>query len=411
MLEAEKAVLSCVLLDNESLHSVSHNLSPEDFSVISYKNMFSHMLSLAAESKPIDVTTLTAKGSEASSIIALHDHVATAANINHYAGIVRDASQKRQLLEVAEDIKDLVDSDQSAYDCVLETERNILAIRSTEVQGRTRSISDLGNELFDLVKERMEDGSGFFGHRTGLKDLDRHLGGMQDGETLVLAGRPSMGKSSVATQILLNRAKEGASCLFFSLEMSHHMCGMRMMSQLSGLPMSRIKAGKVNMDKLEKAREGLRDMKIWIDDTGAIKVPQIRATCRRIAAEGALDLVVVDYLQLCGGTTRDGRERDVAEASAGLKAIAKEFSIPVIILSQLNRSCEARDDKRPRLSDLRESGAIEQDADGVVMVYRHGAYYDEADKSEIELIIRKNRNGPLGTAFVSWDPECMSVRD
>lgn len=415
-LKAEQAVLNSLLLDNDSLYKISGFLTPEDFSTITYGKMFARAKELIPESKPFDVATLSSEGFLLSEIIDLHDIVPTAANVEHYASLVKDYSRRRSLLSVASHIESLVESGASADDCVREAEREILSIRnSVGEQGRARSVKDLSTELMEVIKKRMEEGGGFFGHRTGLQELDSLLGGMQDGETLILAGRPSMGKSSVATQIILNRAMEGGRCLFHSLEMSHSMCVMRMLAQLSSLSMSRIKNGNVrgdNFERLSSAKQLLSSFPIWIDDTGAISVPNIRATARRIAAEaGGLDLLVVDYLQLCGGNGRDGRERDVAEASAGLKAIAKEFSMPVIVLSQLNRSCEMRDDKRPRLSDLRESGAIEQDADGVVMVYRPGAYSHDVPEGDIELIVRKNRNGPLGTAYAKWDPESMGVRN
>lgn len=415
MLE-EEAVLGSILLDNNCIHTITPILQPLDFSVRSYQEVYSTMLDLVGKNKPIDTTVLASSGFDLPMLVDLTEAVATSANAEHYAGLVKERSQKRQLKGIATELQAMAEhKGLTAEECVLEAERRILSIRQRETQGRTRSIGELSEELYEIVQARIDSGEGFFGHKTGFTALDELTGGMQDGETLVVAGRPSMGKSSVATQIILNRAKEGSHCLFFSLEMSHHMCGLRMLAQLSGLAMSNIKTGRLlgnSVDVLKANKQNIKEMPIWIDDTGAITVPKIRSVCRRVKNEsGRLDLVVVDYLQLCGGTTKDGRERDVAEASAGLKAIAKEFEIPVIILSQLNRSCEARDDKRPRLSDLRESGAIEQDADGVIMVYRHAAYYQEANPSEIELIVRKNRNGPLGTATVHWDPESMGVRD
>ena len=412
----EQAVLGSILIDNNCVHNITPILQPHDFQVRTHSEIYSAMLDLVDNNKPIDSTVLATQGFELTTLLDLSEAVATSANAEHYAQIVKERSQKRQLKGIAVELQDMAEGKvMSAEECVLEAERRILSIRQNETQGRTRSLAELTEEVGKIVEARIESGGGFFGHRTGLTALDEITGGMQNGETLVIAGRPSMGKSSVATQVLLNRAQEGAHCLFFSLEMSHHMCSMRMMAQLSGLSMSHIKTGRLlgdNVQRFHKAQEDMKDLKIWIDDTGAITVPKIRAVCRRIKSEsGKLDLVVVDYLQLCGGTTRDGRERDVAEASAGLKAIAKEFEIPVVILSQLNRSCEARDDKRPRLSDLRESGAIEQDADCVIMVYRHAAYYQEANPGEVELIVRKNRNGALAAAHVEWDPQSMGVRN
>lgn len=412
-IDVEQAVLSSILLDNQSIYKIPF-LTPEDFTTPTHNQLYRTALNFIAQSKPVDVATLTAEGFPFRTIVELHDIVPTAANIEHYAKAVKDFSRRRALREVAAHITALVDDGVDADECVREAEREILSIRNDSGEkGRARKVGELSNELMEVVRKRIEDGGGFFGKRTGLNELDSLLGGMQDGETLVLAGRPSSGKSSTATQIILNRAKEGDNCLFHSLEMSHSMCVMRMISQLSSISMNRIKGGNVRdvgLEKLRAANEELSSYPIWIDDTGAISIPNIRATARRIAAEaGKLDLLVVDYLQLCGGNGKDGRERDVAEASAGLKAIAKEFSMPVIILSQLNRSCEMRDDKRPRLSDLRESGAIEQDADAVVMVYRPAVYSTENDESELELIVRKNRNGPLGTAYAKWDPESMRV--
>jgi len=412
-LAAEEAVLGSILLENPTLFSVCSLLDPEDFSVTTYANIYRAMVKLGNASKPIDATTLVTEGFDVSTVMDLMETVATAANIEHYADIVKDGSQKRKLSAASAQIQHLAVSDAPAAECVAEAEKRILAIRHTETMGDTYELGAVGKEVYELVEQRMAEGGNFFGHRTGFTELDDALGGMQNGETLVLAGRPSMGKSSVAAQILLNRAKEGASCAFFSLEMSRQMCTMRMMSQLSGVPMSKIKSGRLTpkgLERIRKTKDDMQDYKIFVGDKGDISVPEIRSVCRRLKARaGHLDLVVVDYLQLCGGTGRDGRERDVAEASSGLKAIAKEFELPVIILSQLNRSCEARDDKRPRLSDLRESGAIEQDADSVVMVYRPFVYSPSSDEGEIELIIRKNRNGPLGTAAVSWHPESMSV--
>lgn len=412
----EQAVLGSILIDNNCIHNITPILQPHDFLTRTYGEIYSTMLDLTEQNKPIDSTMLVTRGFELPTLLDLTDSVATSANAEHYAQVVKEKSQKRQLKGIATELQGLTEhGGMSAEECVMEAERRILSIRQHDTGGGAQSIGEIARELEEIVKARIESGEGFFGHSTGFAALDELTGGMQNGETFVVAGRPSMGKSSVATQILLNRANDGGHCLFFSLEMSKHMVGLRMIAQMSGLPMSRIKAGRLiggSVENFHATCFQFQKMQIRVDDTGAITVPQIRAKCRRMKAEtGKLDLVVVDYLQLCGGTTRDGRERDVAEASAGLKAIAKEFSIPVIILSQLNRSCEARDDKRPRLADLRESGAIEQDADAVIMVYRHAAYYQEANPGEIELIIRKNRNGPLGTATVEWCPESMGVRD
>lgn len=412
----EEAFLGSVLLDNRSLYNVNSALETLDFSVKSYGEIYEKMRELASKNKPIDVAVLASCGFSSELLSRLTSASSIPAHIDSYAQIIKEGSRKRALKSIGSELLHMSESKAlTADECVYEAERRILSIRAKEVDGHTRSVGDLSDELYEMIEERRQSGENFFGHRTGLTALDELTGGMQDGEVFVVAGRPSMGKSSVATQILLNRAAANAPCLFFSLEMSHHMCGLRMLSQISGIPMSLIKTGRLLGNSVERFAEARRKMKglpIWIDDTGSITVPKIISTCRRIQSEaGGLSMVVVDYLQLCGGTTRDGRERDVAEASSGLKALAKEFNLPVVVLSQLNRSCEARPDKRPMLSDLRESGAIEQDADCVIMVYRHAAYDSSANPGEVELIVRKNRNGPLGTVTVQWDPSSMGVRD
>ena len=411
----ETAVLGSILLDNSVIHSVATILKPEDFSIHTNRSIYQSMLDLSEKQCAIDNVTLSGRGFDLPYLLQLQEEVASAVNVEHYAKAVRDQSRKRALVYAGERIRMLGESaDVEADEALLDAEKLVLGLRSAEVETRVRDIKSLAAEVYEQALRTTPESEGY---KTGLTEFDNLTGGLQPGETCVVAGRPSMGKSSLATQILLNMALQSKTALMFSLEMSHAVCTQRLLSQYTGVSAQRIRLGasRLSDTELVRLRQGKEDLSklagVWIDDSSAATIPKMASVCRRIKAEAkALDLIVVDYLQLIASGNSGNREQDISQASRALKALSKEMECPVLILSQLNRSCEMRDDKRPRLSDLRESGAIEQDADCVVMVYRHHVYQESADPSEMELIIRKQRNGPLGVCHVEWDSECMRLK-
>jgi replicative DNA helicase len=423
-LEAEQSVLGGLLLDNDAADKVGDVLADADFYSEAHRLIYQHVLRLIADGKPADVVT----GSEslASSqkldyigglayLGALVGNVPTAANIRHYAQIVRDRSILRQLAATAGDIADAAYNPlgRSAKEVLDQAEAKVLHIAEQGSRGAQQVVT-IGTLLAGVV-DRIEtlynrdDPSDVTGVPTGFSDLDRMTSGMQPGDLVVVAGRPSMGKTSLALNIGEHVAlAAGLPVVVFSMEMGASQLALRLIGSVGRLDQHKLRTGRLAADDWEKltaALGRLNEAPILIDETPALNAIEVRSRARRLMRTyGKLGLVIVDYLQLMqASTTGENRATEISEISRSMKSLAKELKVPVMALSQLNRSLEQRPNKRPVMSDLRESGAIEQDADVILFIYRDEVYNpDTQDKGVAEIIIGKQRNGPIGTVRLTF---------
>jgi len=428
-LEAEKAVLSALLLDNDAIHSVYTEVVPDDFYHPAHRQLYISMLSLQDSNQPVDLHTLgdylnTQKTLDAIGgpvfLAEIADYEATAANVIHHARIVRDKSVKRSLISVATEIAESGFDQADAADHLLDAaESKIFEIGQQRARTAFRSLHDEMNEALDYVELLIQRGGQLTGVPTDFKDFDEMTGGLQPGELVVIAARPSMGKTALALNIARNAAIEhGKRVSIFSLEMTKRALALRLLASEARFDFSGVRKGFGRPEDLRKLTEAggkLADAHIWIDDSGLITILEIKAKCRRLASERGLDLVIVDYLQLAHSDTPNQRkDLEIGEISHGLKALAKELDIPVIALSQLNRGPEQRDPdkRRPNMGDLRESGAIEQDADVIAFIYRDEVYNPTEENHGIaELIIAKQRNGPTGTVKLQFSARYALFHD
>ena len=428
-LEAEKAVLSALLLDNNAVHSVLNEVAPDDFYHPSHQQIYRAMLALQDENEPVDLHTLSdylnaQKRLDAVGGIVflseLADYEATAANVLYHARIVRDKSVKRNLIRVAAQIAESsYEQTDEAEQLLDEAESRIFELGQAKARTTFTSLDTGLHEAMDHVELLMEQSGELTGVPTGFKDLDADTGGLQPGELIVVAARPSMGKTALALNMARNAAVEhGKRVAIFSLEMTKRSLVLRLLASEAQVNFTNFRKGYGNVEahrKLTAAASNLSGAHIWMDDTGTITILEIKAKCRRLKSEHGLDLVMVDYLQLAHGNTPTHRkDLEIAEISHGLKSLAKELDIPVIALSQLNRGPEQRDPdkRRPNMGDLRESGAIEQDADVIAFIYRDEVYNPTDENHGLaELIIAKQRNGPTGTIKLQFDGQFARFRD
>jgi replicative DNA helicase len=426
--EAEASVLGALLLDNTAFDNVADIVAVDDFYRHQNQTIFKAISELIRAARPADVITVferlqsLGKAESADGIQYLNDlaqYVPSANNVRRYAELVRDRSILRKLVKAGDDIAD------SAFDShgltpaeVLEqAERHILSIREQGVAGReAKGVDYQINRFLTQLQERADSPDQRNGVQTGFAELDNATDGFQAGDLVVIAGRPSMGKTAMAMNIAEHCAiEQRLPVLVFSLEMSADQLTQRMVGSIGRIDQKRLKRGTLNdheWSQVSEAVEVFRGATLDIQDTGVETISGVRSAARRAARQHkALGLIVVDYLQLLNGNTGDkssaeSRATEVAQISRGLKLLAKEMQCPVIALSQLNRSVESRPDKRPLMSDLRESGAIEQDADTIMFVYRDEVYTKDACEQPgvAEIIIGKQRNGPTGVVKLSWSP-------
>jgi len=420
-LEAERAVLGGIIIENEAMGRVHEHVSPEDFYREAHRKIFAHMVGLSQENQAIDLVTL---GDSLSSqgqldevggiayLASLPDSVPVTTNLAQYALIVREKSVLRRLLEANAEISEHVLGGEMTFQEILDfAERTIFAVTEFKATSAFTHISKVLEKAFAHIEMLYERKEAVTGIPTGLVGLDRMLAGLQNSDLIILAARPSMGKTAFALNLCQHAALRARVPVgFFSLEMSKEQLVMRILTSEAKVNASRVRTGSLDDDdwqRLIKAAEGMYDAPIYIDDTPGLNIHEVRAKVRRLKQEANLGLLVVDYLQLMSGSSKAAsREQEISEISRGMKGIAKELNIPVIALSQLNRSLESRTDKRPIMSDLRESGAIEQDADIIMFIYRDWVYKrksspeaeeDEELQRKAEIIIGKQRNGPTGT--------------
>lgn len=412
-LEAERSILGGILIDTEAIHRVLEILEPEAFYRESHREIFQTFLSLYEKSEPIDLVTvanylqraqrLEAIGG-AAYLAELADQVPTTANIGTYAKIVHQQSILRRLITGANDISRIAygGSEQPVDELVDQAEKIIFDIAQRKISRSFFTLRELVKDTFKTIEQRFEQKTHVTGAPTGFTDLDRMLSGLQPSDLIIVAGRPSMGKTSLALSFVLNAATSaGVPGAFFSLEMSKEQVVQRLLCSQARVDAGRLRGGFLSdsdWPKLTRAAGVLSEAPIYIDDTPSLSVLEVRAKARRLQKEKGLGMVLVDYLQLMRGIGKiESREREISEISRSLKALAKELNVPVVALSQLNRAVENRQDRRPLMADLRESGAIEQDADVILFVYRDEMYNRESpDKGLAEIIVGKQRNGPTG---------------
>lgn len=427
-LDAEKAVLSAILLDNNAIHAIVTEVDVESFYHPAHQALYRAMLSLKDTNKPVDLVTLSdyLKSNDLLESIGgpvalaeIADYEATSANIVHYARIVREKSVKRGLIRVASEIVNLGFDESQASDVALdEAESRIFALSQEQAKSTLSPLNVEVHSAINHIEMLMNRGGDLTGLPTNYAVLDSMTGGLQPGDLIIIAARPSMGKTALALNLARNVAVDhGKKVAVFSLEMTTQSLVMRLLASEAKVDASAFRNGFISVEShgaLVRAAEKLSAADIFIDDSPAATVLEIRAKCRRMHAQGGLDLVIVDYLQLARGSNNPAsREQEISEISRGLKGLAKELNIPVIALSQLNRGPESRkDDKRPILADLRESGAIEQDADIIGFIYRDVVYNPETEHQDMaELLIRKQRNGPTGTVKLEFLGRFALFRD
>jgi replicative DNA helicase len=415
-LEAEQSVLGSVLLDNEAYGIVEGTIRADNFYKEGHRKIFRAMERLAQRSEPIDLVTLTEELRQTSELenvgsvpylIGLADSVPTAAYAENYARIVREKSTLRDLISASGQIMQNAYDQSAPLEQVLDrAESSIFELSSSKISHAFETMPALVSETFAHINELFANPDPVSGLRTGFKELDILTAGLQPSSLNVLAARPSMGKTALALTIALNAALRDKQAIgIFSLEMSGLQLVTRMLCSEARVDMSKVRSGQLSdrdFQRLADTAGRMSDARIFIDDAADMTVMELRARSRRLMSEHNLGLIIVDYLQLMSGSGRAGnsenRQQEISTISRGLKALARELDTPVLVLSQLSRAVESRPNKRPMLSDLRESGAIEQDADLVMFIYRDEYYDSQSDKQGVaEIILGKQRNGPTGT--------------
>ena len=421
-IEAEQSVIGAMLMDREAIIAASEIVVADDFYQRQYGVMFEAMVELFNEGKPVDLVTLQDRlkekdvPPEVCSLEFVRDimeTVPTSVNVRSYAEIVHEKAVMRRLIRINEEIANSCYAGKERLEDILaDTEKQIFGLLQSRMSGDFVPIRLVSLKVLDKIEQATRSKSTVTGVPTGFIDLDYRTSGLQPSDLILIAARPSMGKTAfvlnIADYIAVRRQK---TCLIFSLEMSKEQLVNRMLAMESNVDSQKLRTGTLTDADWDAVVEGIATIgnsKLVIDDTPGISIMELRSKCRKIKLEHGLDIVMIDYLQLMTGSgkTRDNRQQEVSEISRTFKALARELNAPVIALSQLSRACETRTDHRPMLSDLRESGAIEQDADVVMFLYRDDYYNKDTDTPNVaEVIIAKQRNGPIGTVNLGWRPE------
>lgn len=427
--EAEVSLLGALLIDTDAVIKIADTVFVDDFYDERHKRIYEAIAVLYEKHSPIDVLTLTnqlrTQGyldliGGASYITELTNFVPTAAHVEQYADIVRQASMRRRLIQASQEIIDLgFDEARGLQDLVEEAETRMFGVSQQHIKQNITSLEDILSDSFERLDELHKDTGKIRGVPTGFKDLDNILAGLQRSDLFVLAARPSMGKTALSLNIAHNVALQSdQAVLLFSLEMSKEQLVDRMLAVESGVDAWALRTGNLSdsdFEKIGEAMGSLSEAQIYIDDTPGITVSDLRTKARREAHQRPLALIVVDYLQLMSGGSRfsgDGnRVQEISEISRGLKQVARELNVPLVALSQLSRSVESRSPQIPQLSDLRESGSIEQDADVVAFIYREDYYNPETERKHItDILIKKHRNGPTGNVELYFDANKQRFR-
>lgn len=425
--EAEQSVLGSILLDKEAIISVSETLVADDFYKEAHKVIYESMLKLYNNQSEIDLITLADELRDQGYLndigglpylTSLSTIVPTTSNIKYYVNIVKDKSVVRQLISAANDIINSgYDGSLKIGDVLENAEKKIFDISQERINNDFQQINQVLKDTYDMIEKLYTEKNEVTGLTTGFRDLNKKINGFQKSDLLLVAARPAMGKTAFALNLVQNASLKGdASVAVFSLEMSKEQLVQRMLSAQSNVELKKIKTGKLGANdwpRIIEAMAVLSEAKIHIDDTPGIKISELRSKCRKLKIEKGLDLVLIDYLQLMEGEgNNESRQQEIAKISRSLKILAKELNCPVVALSQLSRAPEQRADHRPMLSDLRESGSIEQDADIVMFLYRDEYYNPDTERKNIgEVIVSKNRHGETGTVELVWFGEVQKFAD
>ena len=426
-IDAEMSVLGAMLIKKEAITQAQELLKADDFYREAHRLVYDAMLELAGNGEPVDLVTLTEalrkkeileKVGGISFLTQLANYTPTAANIVYHAKIVKEKSELRHLIDAATEIASAAyEATDEVTDIMDDAEKKILAIAGSQSTGGFEPIKDIVINAIDHVESIYESKGGLTGIGTGFADLDAMTSGLQKSDLILVAARPSMGKTAFTLNIATHAAMNGSTVAFFSLEMSKEQLVQRMLCSEGAIDSQRLRTGKLDdkeWQELIKTADKVSKAKLFIDDTAGISVMELRSKARRLKAEHGLDLIVIDYLQLMQGRSKGGdnsRQQEISEISRSLKALARELDVPVVALSQLSRSVESRTVKKPMLSDLRESGSLEQDADIVMFLYREDYYDQETEKKNItEVMISKHRNGPIGSIELFFQKEFTKFR-
>jgi len=421
-LEAEKSVLGAILINNQAFNQAAEVIDSQDFFRDAHRRIFEKMVVLTDRNDPVDLVTLKDELTRSGEldevggpayVSALTDGVPRSANVEYYAKIVKEKSTLRRLIQSANEVLGRAyDAEEDADTLLDEAERSIFQIAEGRMRSGFVKLSDLVAGGYEMLESLQANRGLVTGVPSGFVDLDEMTSGFQKSDLVILAARPAMGKTSFVLNIALNCALEaGKTVGIFSLEMSKEQLFMRMLTSEARVDAHRFRGGflgEQDYDRLNTAFARLHEAKVFVDDTASSGILEMRAKSRRLKLEHGLDLLVIDYLQLMQGRGKfDNRQQELASISRSLKILAKELEIPIIALSQLSRATETRADHRPQLSDLRESGALEQDADVVIFIYREEVYQQAEERRPdadgmAEIIIGKQRNGPIGSANLAF---------
>ena len=425
VVEMEKAVLAAMMLKNgEVIPTVTAILRDEDFYREEHRIIFRAILKLASKQVPINVLSMIeevrsspdAKKIENSLLFALADSGYTTAYAETYSKKIKEKSTLRKLIAAGEEISEEAFEDRKPISEIVDkAEQTILKITSRNETSLFESLHPILLRAFEQISSAMSNQGKPSGVESGFQDLDAVTNGFQPSDLILIAARPSMGKTAFALNVALQAAIKNFSVAIFSLEMSKEQLGHRLLSTYSRIDSQRLRNGSISEEELINVTytmDKMANLKFFIDDTPSISVMELRSKARRLKNDEGLDLILIDYLQLMQGReirTVDSRQQEISDISRSLKSLARELKVPVIALSQLSRGVELRAEKRPQLSDLRESGSLEQDADIVMFLYREEYYDHETDKNNLaELIVAKNRNGPTNTITLQFQKECMA---
>ena len=420
--EAEQSVIGSMIMDRDAIVTASEMLHKDDFYYQQYGIIFEAMVELFTAGQPVDLVTLQNKlkekdvPEEISSLEFVRDlltSVPTSANIKYYATIVNENAIKRRLIRVTESIENECYAGKESLESVLnKTEKDIFALLNSRSGGDFVPIRQVVLNALEKIENASKQSGAVTGIPTGFTDLDYRTAGLQPSDLILVAARPSMGKTAFVLNIAQHVAfREAKSVAIFSLEMSKEQLVNRLFSLESRVDAQALRTGNLSDADWESLIEGagiIGDSKLIIDDTPGISISELRSKCRKYKLEQGLDIIIIDYLQLMTGSGRgnESRQQEISDISRSLKGLARELNVPVIALSQLSRAVEQRPDKRPMMSDLRESGAIEQDADVIMFIYRDDYYNKDSELKGIsEIIIAKQRNGPIGTVNLAWLPQ------
>jgi replicative DNA helicase len=426
-IEAEEAVLGSILIDPEAIFRVSPFLKADDFYIVKNQWVWDVCMALHERREPIDFVTLTkelearnqlSEIGGAAYISHLINVVPTAINAEGYGRIVERAALRRRLLSTASEIAQLAYEESDDIDKTIDSaEQSLFRVSQRRVTRDLLPISDVIKSYYDRIEYLYEHRGEPLGIPTGFVDLDKMLGGLQKSDLIIMAARPGVGKTSLMLNIGLNAARRFHQRVgIFTLEMSNEQIVQRLVSQETGIDSQRLRTGDLHDDEwplFVQSTGALSDALMYIDDTPSISALQLRTKARRLYSEHGLDLIIIDYLQLMTGEGRnENRVQEISYLSRALKGLARELNVPVLVASQLSRAVEQRQDKKPILSDLRESGSIEQDADIVMFIYREDMYDEDSDRKNIaELIIAKHRNGPTGTIELFFQKNLTMFRN